>query len=321
MNRKVPHTVMEKGWGVIECPEFDLDLTLNSGQTFHWIPQEKGFAGCIGDIPYLLRQEGSLLHYCGGDAETLRHYFALDHDLSAIRASCAGHPSSRIAAEACRGLRIMRQPHWECLASFILSPMKQVAHIRQMSVALRTTYGRKLPGTSVPAFPEPAALAKASEGGLRRCGLGFRAKGLLGTAQRIASGEFDPETLSLMSTEDARKALCTLPGIGRKVANCILLFAYERLEAVPVDVWIGRILDSFRPNSSRKSKATPEELERYGERLLGPYAGYIQQYLFHQARTGNLKLPGKRKTAKGRPSVPASLSRTSEGSRRHLPPK
>ena len=183
----------------------------------------------------------------------------------------------------------MRQPHWECLASFILSPMKQVAHIRQMSLALRATYGKKLPGTPVPAFPEAEVLATATEADLRRCGLGFRAKGLLGTARKVASGEFDPESLTKMETEEARAALCTLPGIGRKVANCILLFAYGRLEAVPVDVWIGRILASFRSPNSKK--ATPDQLERYGERLLGPYAGYIQQYLFHQARTGKLLLP------------------------------
>ena len=275
--------------GTMACPEFDLRMTLESGQTFHWTPQDSGYTGCIGDTAVFVRQNGDLLHYRGADEPTLHHYFALDHDLAAIRASCDGHPASREAALACRGLRIMRQPHWECLASFILSPMKQVAHIRQMSLALRATYGKKLSGTPVPAFPKAEVLASASEADLRRCGLGFRAKGLLGTARKVASGEFDPESLTKMETAEARAALCTLPGIGRKVANCILLFAYGRLEAVPVDVWIGRILASFRSPNSKK--ATPDQLERYGERLLGPYAGYIQQYLFHQARTGKLLLP------------------------------
>ena len=182
----------------------------------------------------------------------------------------------------------MRQPRWECIASFILSPMKQVAHIRQMSLALRRTFGKELKGTLVHSFPEPQILAEASEADLRACGLGFRAKGLLGTARLVATEKFDPDSIPSMSTAEARKALCTLPGIGRKVANCILLFGYGRLGAVPVDVWIARILGSFR-----KGKATPEQLERYGERLLGPYAGYIQQYLFHQARTGALVIRKK----------------------------
>lgn len=198
----------------------------------------------------------------------------------------------------------MRQPHWECIASFILSPMKQVAHIRQMSIALRSTFGKKSQGFPVPAFPEPQVIASSSEEALRLCGLGFRAKGLLGTARLIASGDFDPEAILSMSTEEARRTLCTLPGIGRKVANCILLFSYERLRAVPVDVWIARILGSFR--SSKGKEATPEQLEHYGERLLGPYAGYIQQYLFHQARTGKLGLQKKSTPAKrSRRLVPA----------------
>ena len=272
----------------LDCPEFDLRMTLESGQTFHWIPWRGGYAGCIGNVPITLRQESGRIFHRGGTPELISRYFAWDHDLEAIRSSC-GHPVSRRAALDCSGLRIMRQPHWECIASFILSPMKQVAHIRQMSLALRAAYGKKLTGTSVPAFPEAKALASPSEEDLRRCGLGFRAKGLLGTARKVAAGEFDPEALTKMETAEARAALCTLPGIGRKVANCILLFAYGRLEAVPVDVWIGRILASFRSPNSKK--ATPDQLERYGERLLGPYAGYIQQYLFHQARTGKLLLP------------------------------
>ena len=288
----------ERREGTLECPEFDLLMTLGSGQTFHWMAQDGGYTGCIGMTPLFLRQEGPLLHYRGNGIQDipsiLHHYFAFDHDLEKIRASCAGHPPSHQAALACRGLRIMRQPRWECLASFILSPMKQVVHIRQMSLALRTTYGKKLPGTSVPAFPEPEVLASASEEELRRCGLGFRAKSLLATARLITEGAFDPESIIRLNTAEARRELCMLPGIGRKVANCILLFAYERLEAVPVDVWIGRILASFR--TSRRVTATPEQLERYGEKLLGPYAGYIQQFLFHQARTGILEIsPASRK--------------------------
>jgi len=298
--------------GVIECPEFDLRLTLESGQTFHWMPVSEsnggGYTGCIGKKPVLLRQEGQRLHYQGNEGDHLpdliRHYFAFDHDLDVIRDSCSGHPASFDAAIACHGLRIMRQPHWECIASFILSPMKQVAHIRQMSLALRETFGKKLPGFPVPAFPEPQVLASATEEELRQCGLGFRAKGLLGSSRLIASGAFDPEALITMSTEEARNALCSLPGIGRKVANCILLFSYERLNAVPVDVWIARILGSFRSR-----KATPEQLERYGEKLLGPYAGYIQQYLFHQARTGKLLLPKASSAAKSPKKSPSKQPR------------
>jgi len=275
--------------GVLRCPEFDLKLTLESGQTFHWTEKDGGYTGCIGTEGVFLRQENDLIHYQGTSEESLRHYFSLDHDLAAIRDSCSSHAVAHEAALACRGLRIMRQPHWECIATFILSPMKQVAHIRQMSLALREIYGTKLAHTTVPSFPDPEVLASASESDLRKCGLGFRARSLHGTARMVTEGKFIPSDLVAMNTNEARNALCTLPGIGRKVANCILLFAYERLDAVPVDVWIARILSSFRGRSSK-----PEQLERYGEKLLGPYAGYIQQYLFHRARMGLLPLPRKK---------------------------
>jgi N-glycosylase/DNA lyase len=268
-------------------------MTLESGQTFHWTEKDGGYTGCIGSEGVFLRQENDLIHYSGAAEELLRHYFSLDHDLTAIRDSCSSHAVAYQAALACRGLRIMRQPHWECIATFILSPMKQVAHIRQMSLALRETYGTKLAHTTVPSFPGPEVLASANESDLRKCGLGFRAKSLHGTARMVSEGTFKPSELVAMNTTEARNALCTLPGIGRKVANCILLFAYERLDAVPVDVWIARILASFRGRSAK-----PEQLERYGEKLLGPYAGYIQQYLFHRARMGLLPLPKKKASGK-----------------------
>ena len=293
--------------GVLEIPELDLAMTLNSGQAFHWTALDSGWTGCIGDMAVFLRQKDDRLEYRGISTEKLRYYLALDHDLEAIRSSC-NHPVVREASLGCRGLRIMRQPRWECLATFILSPMKQVAHIRQMSLALRERFGSPLDGTPIPAFPTAKALAGATEQDLRNCGLGFRAKGLLGTARLIASGEFDPDAISTLSTGDARDALCNLPGIGRKVANCILLFAYGRLEVVPVDVWIGRILGSFRG----RKKATPTELERYGERVLGPYAGYVQQWLFHRARTGLLELPTKK------PPKRKATARTKGASRRRI---
>jgi len=295
--------------GVMECPEFNLGMTLESGQTFHWMQVNDlggaSWSGCIGSIAITLRQEGRLLHYRGGSPDLLSRYFAFDHDLEEVRLSCAAHPASFKASQACRGLRVMRQPLWECLASFILSPMKQVAHIRQMSLALRSRFGQPLKGTSVPAFPEARTLAEAGEKELRKCGLGFRAKSLQATAQLVASGEFHPEALRGLSTEAARIELCRLPGIGRKVANCILLFAYERLEAIPVDVWVARILGSFRSQGSRKM--TLDQLERYGERLLGPYAGYIQQYLFHQARTGELVLP-KQRAPRKKPALAKAIT-------------
>ena len=128
-------------------------------------------------------------------------------------------------------------------------------------------------------IPPPDRLARTTEKELRNCRLGFRAKSLLGAATAVASGEIDLASLADKSTGEARRQLCLLPGVGRKVANCVLLFAYERLDAVPVDVWIARILRAMC-----KGTSSLRELEEFSNRRFGIYAGYIQQYLFHHAR-------------------------------------
>jgi N-glycosylase/DNA lyase len=130
----------------------------------------------------------------------------------------------------------------------------------------------------VAAYPAPAVLARADEKQLRECGLGFRAPHLLATARCIESGKVDLEVIAGMPTERAREELCRLPGVGRKIANCVLLFGYERLDAVPVDVWIARVIAAMRGDGSLT------ELEAYSQTQFGPYAGYVQQYLFHHAR-------------------------------------
>jgi N-glycosylase/DNA lyase len=187
------------------------------------------------------------------------------------------------ALDFCRGLRIIRQPAWECLATFITSSMKQVAHIRQMSAALRGKFGRAVRGTDLRAYPSPAAIGAASEEDLRSCGLGYRAKNLRATAQRIAAGDVDLDDLQSRDDADLRDALCDLPGVGRKVANCAMLFGFGRLAAFPVDTWIERILK--RSYWRGRGKPTPLALEKKLAARFGPHAGYAQQYLFHHART------------------------------------
>jgi len=190
----------------------------------------------------------------------------------------------RAARDYCRGLRIIRQPRWECMATFITSSMKQVAHIRQISRALRERYGvgHVLAGRELFAFPPAARLAQTNEEELRGCGLGYRAKNLLATARLVASGEVDVDELAQLPDEELRRELCALPGVGSKVANCVMLFAYERLRAFPIDVWIERVLrERYFP---RRRRVTARELCEFAASHFGAHGGYAQQYLFHHAR-------------------------------------
>ena len=291
------------------APDLNLAMTLDSGQVFHWQKIDDGFVGAIADYAVYVEQHGDVLKVRmeGGSpatpgsrelappvAELVKRYFALDHRLAAICASFPNDPAMSAARHFCRGLRIIRQPKWECLATFICSSMKQVAHIRQISKALRERFGvpRKIDRHVAYTFPSARRLSESSESELRKCALGYRAKNLLATARFVSSGEADLDAWSALSDADLREKLCALPGVGAKIANCVMLFAYERLRAFPIDVWIERVLrEKYFP---RKGKATVQRLREFSETYFGEHRGYAQQYLFHYARMASRKSGGLR---------------------------
>ena len=281
----------------IRAPDFDLEKTLDSGQVFHWEKVVHGFVGTIGDRALHVEQRGEFLKVrFGGPPKPTREprvlpgivgrYFALDHPLAEI---CDSFPKDSVmnaARDFCHGLRIIRQPKWECLATFICSSMKQLAHIRQISMALRKRFGerRRIGNQLVYTFASPRRVAQASEKELRDCKLGYRAKYLRATARLVSSGEADLEAWSASPDAELRKQLCALPGVGPKIANCVMLFAYERLRAFPIDVWIERVLRQHYFSGRRKM--TAQRLRQFSETYFGEHGGYAQQYLFHHARSG-----------------------------------
>ena len=317
LSGQLQHLVNKQQLIEIPAPDFDLAMTLDSGQVFHWEKFGDEFVGTIGDLPIYLEQTGDVLRIGRREDDRLKrsssqesenktarisglvaHYFALDHPLADICASFPNDPVMGAANNFCRGLRIIRQPKWECLATFICSSMKQVAHIRQISRKLRERFGemRKIRKHSVFTFPSPERIAASSEKELRDCALGYRAKNLLATARLVASGDVDLEKLSILPDVDLRVRLCQLPGVGAKVANCVMLFAYERLRAFPIDVWIERVLRKKYFPRARKLNAA--RLRAFTERYFGDHGGYAQQYLFHHARTRLRTSYGRQTTAR-----------------------
>src|ERR1700730_14421118 len=182
----------------IIADDFNLARTLDSGQVFHWEKCGDGFAGTIGATAVYVEQRRNELFFRGATAKMIAHYFALDHPLKEICRSFPDDAAMCAARDFCQGLRIIRQPRWECLATFITSSMKQVAHIRQISHALRARFAQRatINGSHVYVFPAADRLARATEDELRECALGYRAKNLRLTAQRVASGEADLEAWS-----------------------------------------------------------------------------------------------------------------------------
>jgi N-glycosylase/DNA lyase len=272
--------------------DYALDATMNSGQVFAWEHTRAGWTGVVRGrwvrltaTPEGLRAETALPQR---DWAWLRHFLQSDVDLASVLATFpADDEQLQSAVTACRGLRLLRQDPWECLAGFILSSTKQIVQIRQIVRGLCQRYGEPVAvpaGVSeAAAFPTAQRLATLTEADLRACRMGFRAPYLLTAARRVASGEMNLAALGNLPLDAARDELLTLPGVGEKIADCVLLFAYGFPAAFPIDVWVRRAL---RDCYFRGRPVRPERLREFATRHFGSHAGYAQQYLFHHIRTG-----------------------------------
>lgn len=280
---------------VFPVRDYDLGATLESGQAFRWNHVDGGWNGVIQNRWVRLRADAFSITAEAAqpvsDWSWLTNYLQIELDLGAVVGTFPDDEPIRAAVNACRGLRLLRQDPWECLASFILSSTKQIVQIRQIVSVLCERFGEPIPAAAqyAPAFafPSPARLARASEAELRACKMGFRAPYLLETARNVTAGAIDLERLRELPVEIAREELVKLPGVGRKIADCVLLFAYGFQSAFPVDVWVIKALQKlYFP----RRRASAKRLRHFSETHFGPNAGYAQQYLFHYMRTKHGKL-------------------------------
>ena len=278
---------MEKMW--IGGEQIDLRLCLmDSAQCFHFDALEDGFAGVVKGKPVLLWQEDGGVYARGGmDAAALRHFLDLDRDYGALAREFAHIPAAERAIALYPGLRVLNQDPWEALLAFILSANNNVRRIRSLVEALCGALGDifALDGHVLHGFPSPERLAGCEESLLRGLGVGYRAPYLIGTAQAVLDG-FPLWRLREMDYFEAHRLLTALPGVGDKVADCVLLFGCEQTSAFPVDVWVEKLLKSWFGvcGCSRK------KLMLQARELLGPNAGLLQQFLFHAARMGDIEL-------------------------------
>ncbi len=280
------HTSMHRRFSV---RDYDLAATLASGQAFRWRPQGRGWAGVIGSRWVRLSSgDGNIVAETvssAGDWGWLTDYLQLEVDLSRVLAEFPDDEPLRAAMVACRGLRLLRQDPWECLASFILSSTKQIVQIQQIITLLCERFGEPVatpPGQEVAwAFPTVERIAACSEAELRACKMGFRAPYLRATAQMLGHGEVDLNSLHRLTCAEARAPLLTFPGVGPKIADCVLLFAYGFPKAFPVDVWV---MKALRQLYFPRRHASMKRLQRFAATYFGPQAGYAQQYLFHYMR-------------------------------------
>ena len=278
---------------------FDLDFSLCCGQVFRWQKRVGWWYGVVGEKVVKIRQRGCELEFENVNEDFIRKYFALNDNLQEITGCIAKDDYIKKALHRYEGLRIVRQVPWECLISFICATYKSIAAIELMLKKISTKYGERevFDGIEFYTFPSVEKMANASENGLQECGLGYRAKYVLATTKQIYSEKINLDNLKSTPYLEARKVLLDFPGVGLKVADCVMLFSLEKQEAFPVDVWVKRLILSHYTNQFPEAlvkkmqshdSLTNGEYEKIGafaRSYFGTYAGYAQEYLFHYERT------------------------------------
>ncbi|QSG11755.1 3-methyladenine DNA glycosylase/8-oxoguanine DNAglycosylase [Halapricum desulfuricans] len=289
----------------------DLQATLESGQSYLWrradgrmydSDEQSG-----GDAWYetVVRLDGDRVRLDTGDPTVVRvrqrdgavewesttdadwivrSLLRLEDDLPAIRAATPDDSLLERAYDRYWGMRLVRDPPFGTLISFICSAQMRVSRIHDMQLALAEAFGDTVTadGRTYQVFPTPDRLAAATESELRDLGLGYRAPYVQQTAEMVAAGDAHPDEARGRSYEDAREHLTQFVGVGEKVADCVLLFSLDFLEAVPLDTWIRTTIEEYYPDCERDSYAETSRAIR--KRLGGEYAGYAQTYVFHHLR-------------------------------------
>lgn len=297
---------------------FDLGHTLDSGQAFRWVQSGDWWYGIIPEGVVKVRQEeASLVCVVSNEhitPQSVHAYFRLGDDLERVYSKTMKDDHITEAIQRYYGLRLIQQDVWECLVSFVIATNTNIPRIRLMISRLCDRFGEKatFEGKEYSLFPRPDSLANASREDLTDCGLGYRARFVKSVAQKVDSGGVDLEELKLLGYERAREVLVerllgekTLLGIGRKAADCVLLFSCGKDESFPIDVWMARVLAKYYPGlfgkelvdrlnlhvskETRLSGGAYEGISSLMREYFGEYAGYAQQYLFHDARKSKLE--------------------------------
>ena len=249
----------------LSLPEgFSLRDTLLCGQCFRWNEEDGVFTGWAGNRKASLYQRQNTLFLTDPDTTFWKNYLDLDEDYAGWNAGLRKDPTLFEAVKAAGGIRILRQDPWETLVSFIISANNNIPRIKGIIERLCAAFGENS------AFPSPNRLAALSEEDLAPIRAGFRAKYILDAAKKVASGSLDLNAAKLLPDQALRDALRSVSGVGPKVAECVLLYGFHRLEAFPIDTWIKKVLAFYYPAEF------PETLHP---------KGVAQQYLFHYIRT------------------------------------
>ncbi|MDR0406400.1 MAG: 8-oxoguanine DNA glycosylase [Clostridiales bacterium] len=259
--------------------DFNLEQTFECGQCFRWNRRDDGsYIGVAGGhVITAAHTEGGIQIDGGGDA-FLRAYFDLERDYGKVKRAICGDGVMKNAVFSGGGIRLLRQQPWETLISFIISANNNIPRIKKIIAEMCAGFGGELTRGGFYAFPAPEVLAGLTARDLAFVKCGFRDKYILDAARKVASGEVDLSAVYGMSAEDGRRELKKINGVGDKVADCVLLFAYQKYDVFPKDVWIKKTLH-------RLYLVGEKDIDGFVREKFGRYGGFAQQYLFYYGRS------------------------------------
>jgi len=270
----------------------DVDNSINSGQVFLWEKQGSDWYGIDGQDVLKINKNGVI--------KSIRNlktdFFRKNDNMQEIIKSISKDKTVKKAVKEYEGLRLFRQDPFQCLISFIISSNSNIQKIKNSLEKITKKFGKKvkIQNKEFFLFPEPEKLAKATIDEIKSCGVGYRAPFIKEAAKMIILKKIDFEYLKKCDYHEAKKNICLVPGIGNKVADCIMLFSLNKLESFPLDTWMIKILEKYYSKEFKieTKTITQKQYELLHEKIVnyfGPYCGYAQQYLFKMEREKNDK--------------------------------
>ena len=265
----------------------DIDNSINSGQVFLWGKCGSDWYGINGQEILKINKNGVIKSIQNSKTD----FFRKNDNIQEIIKSISKDKTVKKAIKQYEGLRIFKQDTFQCMISFIISSNSNIQKIKNSLEKIIKKFGVKveIQNKEFFLFPKPEKLANASIEEIKKCGVGYRAPFIKQAAKMVFSEKIDFEYLEKCNYKEAKKNICLIPGVGNKVADCILLFSLNKLEAFPLDTWMIKILEKYYSNEFKieTKTITQKQYEILHEKIVnyfGPYCGYAQQFLFKMER-------------------------------------
>ena len=274
-------------YNMINYNKISIENTINSGQVFLWKNYDNFWYGINGQDVLMVNEIGKFTSYHNNKTD----FFRKKDNLKEIFKSISKDKVTRFAIKKYLGLRVLRQDPFQCLISFIASSNSNIQKIRFNLNLFSEKFGEKIEfdKKEFHLFPEPRKITNSTIKEITSCGFGYRSKFILEAANMVESKQIDFDYLKKSNYQEVKEIVQLIPGVGNKVADCIMLFSLDKLDAFPLDRWIIRILEKYyseKFNFETKT-LTDKQYKTLHNKIIdyfGPYAGYAQQFLFKMER-------------------------------------